>query len=291
MEMAAQIFASGLVSGCVIALAALGFTLVYSATGIANFAAGEFVMMGGVLMSVMMASAGLPPVLAVPAAIAAVALLGAAMDRMALQPARRRAHVTLIVITIGVGIVFRGLTMLFAGKGVFFPDGLGGLPEISLMGAHISSQGVWIVLTLAVVSFALWVLLERTWLGRAMRATSENARAATLMGISPKRISILTFGLAGALGAIGGTLSAPLSSMSYESGLYFGLKGFAAAILGGLGTPVGAVAGGLIIGFVEAITAGYISSAYKDLVALLILILVLSFKPTGLFGKKLSKRV
>lgn len=291
MEIAPQIFASGLVTGSIFALVALGFTLVYSATGIVNFAAGEFVMMGGIVMAQLVAVFGVPVSLAVPMAIAFVAILGAAMDRFALRQARQPTPVTLIMITIGIGIAFRGLTMLVAGKSTFLPPGLPGLSQVDAMGASVSSQGVWIVLVLVCVSALLWFLFERTWLGRAMRATSENPRGAMIVGISPRKISAITFALAGSLGALAGALSAPASSMTYDSGLFYGLKGFAAAIIGGIGNPLGAVAGGLIMGFVESFSAGYISSAYKDAIQLVILLLVLSIRPAGLFGRKRLERV
>lgn len=291
LDMATQIFFSGLVSGSTFALVALGFTLVYSATGIVNFAAGEFVMMGGVAMSMMTIGAGLPPWLAVGAAIVLAGTLAAAMDRFALRQARRPTPVTLVMITIGVGIAFRGLAMLCGGKNPFVPAGLGGFPDVAVAGAALSSQGLWIVLALGLAGASLWTLLERTWLGRAMRATSENPRAATLVGVSPRQVSAVTFAIAGGLGALAGALVAPISSISFDSGLFFGLKGFAAAIVGGLGSPLGAVAGGLILGLVEAFSAGYVSSSYKEAIELAILLLVLSIRPSGLLGRKRLERV
>jgi branched-chain amino acid transport system permease protein len=289
--MVMQILASGLVFGCVLALVALGFSLVYSASGIANFAAGEFVMMGGVVSAAVITAGGVSPVLALPVAIGTVALLGVIMDRFAILQARRRSAVTLVMITIGMAIVFRGLMLFAAGKSMMFPPGLGGIPPVTLLGATISGQGVWVVLAVVCVSAGMWYLLERTWLGRAMRATSENPRAATLVGISPRLISTTTFAIAGALGALAGVLVAPISSMSYDSGLFFGIKGFAAAVLGGLGNPVGAVVGGLVLGFVEALAAGYLASAYKDVVALIVLVLVLSVRPSGILGNRVQRRV
>lgn len=291
MDIAPQILVSGLVTGSIFAFVALGFTLVYSATGIVNFAGGEFVMIGAIIMSDLITSAGLPPLAAIAAAIAAVALLGGAMERFGLRQARRPTAVSLILVTIGIGIALRGLTMLLAGKGSHVPPALGGLHDVDVFGATIPAQGLWIALALLCTSAGLWFLLERTWLGRAMRATSENPRAATLVGISPRSISMVTFALAGALGAAAGALSAPMSSMSYDSGLFFGLKGFAAAIVGGLGSPLGAVVGGLTMGLVESFSAGYISSSYKDAIQLTILLLVLSIRPAGLFGRRHLDRV
>ncbi|MGE0725598.1 MAG: branched-chain amino acid ABC transporter permease [Alphaproteobacteria bacterium] len=291
MDMAVQILAAGVITGCIYALVALGFTIVYNAAGIVNFAHGEFIMMGGVVSAIVILRLGLNPLLAVPATMLLVGSVAVLMDQAILQRARRRSHITLVMLTIGAGIIFRGVVEFAIGKDVHFPTGLGLIPPLSVFGAHVSSQGVWIVAALLAVATGLWYLLRKTWLGRAMRATAENPRAATLMGISPRLISAVAFLIAGALGALAGALIAPLASASYDNGLFFGVKGFAAAILGGLGSPIGAILGGVLIGVIEAFSAGYIASAYKDAVALLLLIVMLLLRPSGLFGVPQVKRV
>lgn len=291
MNMAIQILISGVATGCIYALVALGFYIVYNASGIINFAHGEFIMMGGVLSSVGAIVYGVGPIVAVPAAMALVACASVLMDRMVLQKARRRSHITLVMLTIGVGIVLRGLIEVSVGKNVLFPPDFGLVPPLVVMGAYVSSQAIWIMAMLLVTALALWYLLRRTWLGRAMRATAENPRAALLMGISPRLISGIAFFIAGALGALAGALIAPLASASYDNGLFFGIKGFAAAILGGLGNPLGAILGGILIGVIEAVSAGYIASAYKDAVALVLLIAMLLLRPSGLIGGLQIKRV
>jgi branched-chain amino acid transport system permease protein len=289
--MAIQILIAGFTTGCIYALVALGFTIVYNSSGIVNFAHGEFVMMGGVISGALILKFGVTPVLALPAAMLLIGCMAILVDRLILQKARRRSQITLVMLTIGAGIVLRGLVEFSLGKDVFFPQPLGLIPPIAAYGIYVSGQGIWIVIALMIVSFGMWHLLYRTWLGRAMRATAENTRAATLMGISPRMISTIAFLMAGALGALAGALIAPLASASYDNGLFFGIKGFAAAILGGLGNPIGAILGGILIGTIESFSAGYIASAYKDAIALLLLIAMLLFWPSGLFGSAQVKRV
>ncbi len=287
LQMALQIVVSGVLVGSIYALAAWGFTIVYNATGLINFAAGEFIMMGGMLTAAMPGS----PFLTVPLAIIIVALCAAMMDRYGLQEARRSTQLTLVMITIGMAIVLRGLVMFTLGKDFKFPPGLGGNHQFMLQGVAVSAQGLWIVASVLVVGALLWVLFQRSWLGRAMRASSENPRAAQLMGISPKRMSTVAFAIAGAMGALAGAMIAPIASANYDSGLFFGLKGFSAAVLGGLGSPLGAMVGGLLLGLIESVTAGYLSSSYKDALALGLLVVMLLVRPSGLLGSKEVNRV
>ena len=289
--MAIQILISGFTVGCIYALVALGFTIVYNAAGIVNFAHGEFVMMGGVVSAAIILKLGVSPVLALPASMVLIGGIAVLVDILILQHARRRSQITLVMLTIGASIVLRGMIEFSLGKDVFFPRQLGLIPPVNIHGAFLSSQAIWIIIAVLIVSIGMWYLLNRTWLGRAMRATAENPRAATLMGISPRVVSMSAFLMAGALGALGGGLIAPLASASYDNGLFFGIKGFAAAILGGLGSPIGAIVGGILIGTIEAFSAGYVASGYKDAIALLLLIAMLLLRPSGIFGATQLKRV
>jgi branched-chain amino acid transport system permease protein len=286
-QMALQILVSGVQAGAIYALAAWGFTIVYNATGLINFAAGEFIMMGGMLTAAMPGS----PFVTVPIAILIVAACAAAMDHFGLQKARRSTQLTLVMITIGMAIVLRGLVMFTLGKDFKFPPGLGGGKQFMLDGVSVSTQSLWIVGSVLVVGSALWYLFQRSWLGRAMRASSENPRAALLMGISPKRMSTVAFAIAGGMGALAGAMIAPIASANYDSGLFFGLKGFSAAVLGGLGSPLGALVGGLLLGLIESVTAGYLSSSYKDALALGLLVVMLLVRPSGLLGSKEVNRI
>jgi branched-chain amino acid transport system permease protein len=289
LNVLAQIATSGIVIGCIYALVAWGFTIVFNATGLINFAAGELVMMGGVISAALNARYGLPPLISVPCTIVIVAAVAAATDRFCLQKARRQAHMTLIMITIGLAIGLRGAMLFVTGKDFQFPPpfSLTDIPPI--LGITIPTQGAWVVAVVLLTTLALWFLFARTWLGLSMRASGENPRAARLMGVSPYRVSTLAFGLAGAMGALAGALIAPLASANYASGLYFGVKGFSAAVLGGLGSPVGAVVGGLLLGLIESFAAGYVSSGWKDGIALGLLIVVLLFMPAGFFGRTIKR--
>jgi len=289
--MAAQIFVSGLLIGCVYALVAWGFTIVYNATGLINFAAGEFVMMGSVISAALSIKLGWPALIAAPVSICAVTAIAALMDWGCLQRAKRQTPLALGMLTIGIGIVLRGAMLFSFGKDFQFPPAFSDGEIPAILGVNIPTQGAWVFGTVFIAAILLWQLFARSWLGWSMRAAGESRRAAVLMGISPRNVSTTAFAMAGAMGALAGALIAPLASANYTSGLFFGLKGFSAAILGGIGSPLGAVAGGLILGVLENIAAGYMSSGWKDAIALGILILVLLIKPTGIFGGRSVKRV
>ena len=286
-----QILITGLVLGSIYSLAALGFSIVYSATKVTNFANGEFVMMGGLVSASLILSAHWPVWLAVLAACFLVALLGVLMDWLGLQHARRKTVLSYAMITIGLGISYRGLMQVVAGRELLFPPAFGLLPLVRAQGVFISGQNLLILLTLVVVATGLSYLFLRTRMGKAMRAASQQPRAAQLCGINPRHMAMVAFGMAGLLGATAGALIAPVGAAFYEFGLGYGLKGFAAAVLGGFGSAPGAVIGGLLIGLAESLTAGYIDSAYKDAVALLILLVLLLIKPSGLLGRAEARRV
>ncbi|MCK1394432.1 branched-chain amino acid ABC transporter permease [Bradyrhizobium sp. 1] len=284
-----ELAVSGLVIGCVYALVAWGFTIVFNATGLVNFAAGELVMMGGVISATLHTRFALQPIVTVPLTVIVVAAVSAATDRYFLQKARRQVHMTLVMITIGLAIGLRGAMLFLTGKDFQFPPPFSEFEFPPILGINLSTQGVWVICAVAVMTGVLWWLFAKTWLGYSMRASGENPRAAQLMGVSPRWVSNLSFALAGAMGALAGTLIAPLASANYASGLYFGVKGFSAAVLGGLGSPVGAVVGGLLLGLIESFAAGYVSSGWKDAIALGLLILVLLLMPSGLFGRRATR--
>ena len=169
--------------------------------------------------------------------------------------------------------------------------GFSGEAPIHVLGATVVPQTLWVIATTAVLVATLWWFFGRTLLGKAVLATSYNPLAAQLVGIGTRGLLLLSFGLSAALGAIGGILIAPISLTSHDMGIMLGLKGFAAAVLGGLGSGLGAVAGGLLLGLVEALGAGYVSSSYKDAIAFVIILLVLCFRPRGLFGRRGTERV
>ena len=285
-----QYLLTGLTVGAIYALVALGFSIIFNASHVINFAQGEFVMIGG-MATVSLSANGLPLLLAIPLAVAAAALVGLALEKFAVEPARGASVVTLIIITIGASIFLRGLAMLVWDKNLHAAKPFTGDVPIAVGGATILPQSLWVLgVTLAIVIALSW-FFGRTLFGKAMLATAHNRLAAQLVGINVRMVLFVSFGLSAALGAIAGVLVAPITLTSYDVGVMLGLKGFAAAILGGLGSGVGAVIGGLVLGIAETMSAGYLSSAYKDAIAFVIILAVLFFMPSGLFGKRGGERV
>jgi branched-chain amino acid transport system permease protein len=285
-----QFLLAGLTVGAIYALVALGFSIIYNASHVINFAQGEFVMVGG-MCTVWLANAGWPLPAAVAAAVLLAALLGLALERLAVEPARGASVVTLIIITIGASILLRGLAMIVWDKKLHALKPFSGEAPIQIGGATLLPQSLWVLgVTLAVVALLSW-FFGRTLLGKALLATSHNRLAAQLVGISVRRVLLTAYGLSAALGAVAGILIAPITFTSWDVGVMLGLKGFAAAILGGMGSGPGAVVGGLALGIIEAMGAGYLSSAYKDALAFVIILAVLFFMPSGLLGRRSVDRV
>ena len=278
-----QYLISGLTSGAVYALIALGFGIIYNTTTIINFAQGEMVMLGALsAISIYQAVPSLP--LAFVGGIAAVALVGVLLERLALRPVRDPSPITLIIITVGAAVLIKGVAMLVWGKEAYTLPPFSGDTPFHLGTATILPQNLWVLgLTLVLVA-ALEAFFRLTLVGKAMRACAYNPRAARLVGIAAGRMVQLSFGLSAALGAGAGILIAPLTLGVYDMGTMLGLKGFSAAIIGGLGSLLGGVLGGLILGVAEALASGLISSGYRDAVAFLLLLIVLFLRPQGVVG-------
>jgi len=285
-----QFVAGGLTAGAIYALVALGFSIIYNASGAINFAQGEFVMIGGMSAATLVA-AGTPLAAAVPIAVLTAVVVGLVLEKLAIEPARHADTVTLIIITIGASLLLRGLAQLVWGKRIHSLPAFTGDQPIVVLGATILPQGLWVLGGAAVAVAALSWFFGRTLRGKAMLATSCQPLAARLCGIDTRTVLLVSFGLAALLGALGGVLVAPITFTSYDAGIMLGLKGFAAAMLGGLGSFTGAIAGGLVLGLVESLGAGFVSSAYKDAIAFLVILAVLFFLPGGLVGARRSERV
>ena len=281
---------SGLTVGAIYALVALGFTLIYNASDIINFAQGEFVMLGG-MTTVFMAMAGIPLPLAVLIAIVVTTGVGLALHRFAIAPARGATPVALIMITIGASVFLRGVAQIVFDKRFHSLPPLFGADPIQFGGAAILPQSLVVLAGAVVIVVLLWLFVERTLLGKAVIATAANRLAARLIGVDTRLIVDFSFAVSAAIGAIAGILITPIALTSYDVGTLLALKGFAAAMLGGIGSPLGAVVGGLLIGMIEALCAGYVSSSYKDAAAFLIILVVLVAMPQGLFGRVKVERV
>ncbi|WP_422021413.1 branched-chain amino acid ABC transporter permease [Roseibium sp.] len=290
MDALMQFVFSGLTIGAVYALVALGFTIIYNASDVVNFAQGEFVMLGG-MITVFAFDAGLPLPLAALLAIVATAAIGVALNKFAIEPARGAPVVSLIIITIGASILIRGATQVLFDKQLHRLPAFSGDDPIHLLGATLLPQSLWVIGGAFAIFIALWLFFTRTLLGKAVLATANNRLAAQLVGINTGFVMTLSFALSAAIGALAGVLVTPITLVSYDVGVGLALKGFAAAMLGGMGNPKGALVGGLLLGLFEALTAGYISSQYKEAVAFVVILAVLFVMPQGLFGQKTTERV
>jgi branched-chain amino acid transport system permease protein len=290
----AQWTIDGIRGGSIYALVGLGFVIIHSVTGVINFAQGEFVMLGAMLTaSVYGLDLPLPPaiklVIAIMVSVAIVTLVGILMERGAIYPARGANVVTLIIITIGATIAIRATALIIWGTRARIVPAFTNLQQNDVIlrpfGLTLGAQSFWIWATVGIVLFALLYFFDKTIIGKALRGCAVNRRAAELMGINPSRMSLLAFAMAAALGAIGGVVFGPVTRPQYDMGLVFGLKGFVAAIMAGMVSPLGAVLGGLITGVAENVGAGVTGLyGYKDLIAFVILILILLFRPQGLIG-------
>jgi branched-chain amino acid transport system permease protein len=285
-----QFFFSGLTVGAVYALVALGFTLIYNSCDVINFAQGEFVMLGG-MITVFLAMAGLPMPIAALAAVIGTILIGLALHRFAIEPARGATPVVLIIITIGASIFLRGVAQVAFDKRFHSLPPLFGSEPIRLGGAAILPHSLVVLAGAAVIVMLLWVFIDRTLIGKALIATAANRLAARLVGIDTRRMVGLSFAVSAAIGAVAGLLITPITLTSYDAGTLLALKGFAAAMLGGIGSALGAVVGGLALGMLEAFSAGYLSSKYKDAAAFLVILAVLFALPQGLLGRGKIERV
>lgn len=284
----AQYLVLGLTLGSIYALVALGFVTVYSVTGVINFAQGESVMLGA-MFSTQLIHDGLPLPVAAVLAVVGAALVGALVHELGLRPAWRRVSALgMIMITIGAATAIRGVALLVWGTDPRPMDPFTAGPALQVAGAAVARQTIWVIVTTALALAALYLIFQTTALGRALRACAVNPLAARLVGISPRRMALAAFMLSGAVGAVGGVVLAPITFATYDMGLMVGLKGFVGAVLGGLANPLGAVAGGLILGLLEA-AATPISSGYKDAAAFVVLIVVMLARPSGLFGRAIAR--
>jgi branched-chain amino acid transport system permease protein len=288
----AELFAfslSGLTVGFGYALVGMGFTVIYNSSGIINFAQGEFVMAGGMVM-VFVLAAGIPTAPAFALAVLVTALLGVALWKL-IDLSRESSQVSLIILTLGYAIFLRGLTEVVLDKELHTLPSFVGDGAFEIMGAVLSYQAVLIILVSIAIVVALWLFFRKTRTGKAMIAVSNNPESARLMGINVRTVLMLNFAISASIAAVGGILLTPIASTNYEVGIMLGLKGFAAAIIGGLSNPFGAVLGGLILGLIEALVAGYLSSEYKDAVAFIIMLLILFVRPGGIFSTLKAERV
>lgn len=287
-----QLLISGVAQGCIYGLIALGFVLIYKATETVSFAQGDLMMVGAFAGLVTMTMLGFPFWLSVPAAIIAMGLFGVVLERLVIRPILGQPAFTVVMLTIGVGYVLRGLITMIPDIGTdthTLPVPYAG--EVLRLGELVlSAEQVVVIGITTVLCAGLFAMFRYSKLGIAMQAASQNQLAAYYMGIPVKRINGLVWGLAAAVAAVAGLLLAPITFVHANMG-FIGLKAFPAAVVGGFGSLPGAIVGGLIIGIVEALAGFYLPEGFKDIAPYIVVLIMLVLKPNGLFGEKLRKKV
>jgi len=279
-----QLLAAGITIGAIYALVALGFVIIVRASQIINFAQGEFVMLGGVITFFFIKGAGLPFPLAALMAVMAVVIIGFLLHLLVIYPLRKASVLILIMATLGASIVFSNTSALLFGT---LPKALppfSGEHPLEIGGISIAPQSLWVIGATFFLFLFLYLLSNRTLLGKAMEASSTDPLGADLVGIARNLMIFFAFGVSAGMGAVAGVLVAPLFYTSYNAGTLLGLKGFIAAVLGGWGKNSGAILGGFVLGVVESVSIAFIPSGYKDGVAFVVLLLILYFRPKGILG-------
>ena len=248
-------------------------------------------MLGGMLCFFFQSALKLPQSVSIVLAIIAATVIGALFERLAIRPLRSATPLSMVIITIGGSILLRGLAMLVWGKDTHSVPAFSGSEPLFVAGATILPQHLWIFGVTALTIAANKLFFNYTITGKAMRACACNRRAANLVGIDVGRMVLFSFIISSAMGAMAGIIIAPLTMTAYDVGIMLGLKGFCAAIIGGMSSGFGTVLGGLLLGILESLGAGLISSGYKDAIAFIILLLILFVRPQGLFKKADTERV
>ena len=287
-----QLVISGIAQGCIYGLIALGFVLIYKATETVSFAQGELMMLGAFGGLAGMTLLGFPYWLSVICAIAGMAVFGVLLERVVIRPILGQPAFSIVMLTIGIGYVARGLITMIPNIGtethtlpVPYKD------QIWKLGALVLNvEQMVVIAATGVLCAVLFTVFKYSKVGIAMQASSQNQLAAYYMGIPVKRINGLVWGLAAAVAAIAGLLLAPITFVHANMG-FIGLKAFPAAVVGGFGSLPGAIVGGLIIGIVESLSGFYLPDGFKDIAAYVVVLIMLMVKPNGLFGEKLRKKV
>jgi branched-chain amino acid transport system permease protein len=287
-----QLIISGIAQGCIYGLIALGFVLIYKATETVTFAQGEMMMLGAFGGLACMTMLNFPFWLAILCSVVAMAIVGVLLERVVIRPVLGQPAFSIVMLTIGIGYVARGLITMIPVIGtethtmpVPYKDQIWKVGELILNLEHLV-----IIAVTAVLCAALYALFKYSKLGVAMQASSQNQLAAYYMGIPVRKLNGLVWGLSAAVAALAGILLAPITFVHANLG-FIGLKAFPAAVVGGFGSLPGAIVGGLVIGIVESLSGFYLPEGFKDIAAYVVVLLMLMLKPNGLFGEKLRKKV
>jgi len=287
-----QLVISGIAQGCIYGLIALGFVLIYKATETVSFVQGDLMMLGAFGGLAAMTMLNFPFWLAILSAIAAMGVFGLVVERLVIRPILGQPQFTIVMLTIGIGYIVRGLITMVPGIGtethtlpVPYKDVV-----LTVGGLLLSVEQVVVIGSTALLCAILYTVFRYSTVGIAMQASSQNQLAAYYMGIPVKRLNGLVWALAAAVAAVAGLLLAPITFVHVNMG-FIGLKAFPAAVVGGFGSLPGAIVGGLIIGVVESLSGFYLPTGFKDVAPYIVVLAMLWFKPNGLFGEKLRKKV
>jgi len=286
VELILQFILAGITVGSIYAVTAIGYNIVYNATGIINFAQGEYLMLGA--MSAIAFRPFMPLPLAIIFGIGVAAASGMLFDFLFIRRIKNPSVLRLTIITIALSIIIREAALhIWDEKVRSLPYFSGNaISTLNVFGAHVSLQTLWVLGGSALMMILLSIFFKYTMTGKAMRACSANRKAALLCGIPAGKLTTLAFVLAAATAAFAGCLMSPMTSTQYDCGTPLAIKGFAAAVFGGLGNSGAAVAAGLIIGLLETFSVVFLPAAYKDAVSITLLLLILFIRPSGLFGSK-----
>jgi branched-chain amino acid transport system permease protein len=282
--------AAGLAMGSIYALVALGFVLIFNAVNVVNFAQGEFAMVPAFVAVWLMSSLNIPFALTCVITVIFMGVFGIVFQRIAYYPLRHRSFLPVVISTIGVGIFLKnGAQIIFGAEPLSMPRPTSAT-ALNMLGVFVDPQYIVIILcTLVLLGFQHF-FFEKTMLGKKMLATAQDKQMARLLGIRVGKMIAITFAYSSILGAVAGILVGPIFFVTKEMGAMIGLKAFCSAILGGFGSVPGAILGGLFLGVIEVFASYYISSAYRDAFAFIILILVLLLRPQGFFGEKIAEK-
>lgn len=280
-----QYLMTGLTIGSIYAIVALGFVTIYSVSKVINLAQGEFVMLGGIIM-VTFVNVGVPYWISFIITLIVVTFFGFLLEVLIFRRVIGSDPISLIILTIGIAIYIRGIASIIWGKDSFRLEPFTSHSPLKVFNASINFQSLWVMLIMLLVVVSLYFMMEKTIVGKSFRGTADNPVAARLMGISPTKMTALSFVVSGCLGGLAGIAIAPIMFPSYDVGIMLGIKGFSAAIFGGLGSAPGAVLGGIIIGLVESLGGGYISSGLKDALTFSFILILLLIRPSGIFREK-----
>jgi branched-chain amino acid transport system permease protein len=288
---AVQIVIGGLLQGCIFGLLAIGFSLIYRVASAINLAQGGFCIVAALLTSTLQDVAGLSVIPAGLLAVVGTALLAWVLGAAVFVPGLRRLPTSsMFILTAGLLTFLEGGSLVVWGSQSYTLPAFSGERPVAVMGLLVPSQGIWLVALTSVITVVLGLVMARTRLGRAFRACAENPLAASLMGIGVARMQLLSFVLAAAIGAVGGIVIGPITSFAFDTGRMYTIFGFIAAVIGGIASPLGAVVGGLCLGIATQLAAAYVSSLFSNALALVLLLAILLWRPSGLFSAGPARR-